>query len=240
MTLDDLVRQLREAHGNALRCVALYGSAARGGGEHIAKKSDYNVLVIVSTLTMESLRREAPIARQWRDDNNPPPLTLTLGEWTRCADIFPMEYADILQYNRVLHGQLPLNGIRIDPQHLRLQLENEAMGKLLRLRHLILLAGDDVNAQREILEGSISTFLTLFRAYARLHNATPPIDSEALVVDVAEHVGFDKASVVRVLAHLKGTSKLTDQEIGPTLAAYLTAVQTFVAHVDQYPLPTEL
>lgn len=240
MILDDLVRRLREAHGDALRCVALYGSAARGGSEHIAKKSDYNVLVIVSTLTMESLRREAPVAREWHDAGNPPPLTLALSEWHRCADIYPMEYADILQYHRVLHGALPLDGIRIDPQHLRLQLESEAMGKLLRLRHLILLAGDDRNAQREIMEGSISTVLTLFRAYARLHEATPPAESEALALDVAEHVGFDSAPFVRVLRHLKGTAKLTDQEIGPTLAAYLTAVQTFVAHVDQYPLTTEL
>jgi predicted nucleotidyltransferase len=240
MTLDDLVRRLREVHGDALNCVALYGSAARGGAEHIAKKSDYNVLVIVSSLSMEALRREAPVARAWRDAGNPPPLTLSLSEWTRCADIFPMEYADILQYNRVLHGALPLDGIRIDSQHLRLQLENEAMGKLLRLRHHILLAGDDGSAQREILEGSISTILTLFRAYARLHNATPPADSEALVTDVAEHVGFDKTPFARVLQHLKGTAKLSEQEIGPTLAAYLTAVQTFVAHVDQYPLPTEL
>ncbi|MGH7711417.1 MAG: hypothetical protein ACREOG_09030 [Gemmatimonadaceae bacterium] len=240
MTLDDLVRRLRETYGDGLRCVALYGSAARGDAEHIAKKSDYNVLVIVWSLSMESLRREGPIAREWRSAGNPAPLTLTQNEWHRCADIYPMEYADILQYHRVLHGALPIEEIRVDREHLRLQLESEAMGKLLRLRHLILLAGDDRKEQRALLESSLSTMLTLFRAYARMHGATPPTDSEALAVDVAEHVGFDSAPFVRVWRHLKGTEKLPDDDVGPTLASYLNAVQTFVAHVDQYPLTSDL
>jgi hypothetical protein len=220
--------------------VALYGSAARGGAEHMAKKSDLNVLVIVSAISFEALHREAPIARDWRAAGNPPPLTLTLAEWRRCADIYPMEYADILQYHRVLHGVLPLDGIRVDREHLRLQLESEAMGKLLRLRHLILLAGDERKEQLVLLESSLSTMLTLFRAYARLHEATPPADSERLVVDVAEHVGFDGSPFVRVWRHAKGVAKLSDSEIGSTLAAYLTAVQTFVSHVDQFPLSLDL
>jgi hypothetical protein len=140
----------------------------------------------------------------------------------------------------VLHGALPLEGVRVDREHLRLQLESEAMGKLLRLRHLILLAGDDVKAQRELLERSLSTMLTLFRAYARLHGATPPTDSEALVVDVAEHAGFDGAPFVRVWRHLKGSERLADDAVGPTLAAYLASVQAFTAHVDQYPLTSDL
>jgi hypothetical protein len=240
MTLDDLVRQLREAHGEGLRCIALYGSAARGASEHIAKRSDLNVLVIVWSLSLETLRREAPTARAWRDAGNPPPLTLTLNEWHRCADIYPMEYGDILQYHRVLEGTLPLDGVRVDREHLRLQLESEAMGKLLRLRHLILLAGDDRKEQRALLESSMSAMLTLFRAYARLHEATPPTDSERLVVDVADHVGFESAPFVRVWRHLHGSEKLSDEAVGPTLAAYLNAVQTFVAHVDQYPLTSDL
>jgi len=48
MTLEELVSQLRAAYGTALRSIVLYGSAA--AGEHIPKRSDYNVLVIVDSL----------------------------------------------------------------------------------------------------------------------------------------------------------------------------------------------
>ena len=61
-------------------------------------------------------------------------MTMTLEEWRRSADIFPMEYADILERNRVLHGAPPFEGIAVDRADLRLQLEQQVMGKLLQLR----------------------------------------------------------------------------------------------------------
>ena len=54
MTLDELVAQLQKVYGAQLRAVVLYGSAA--AGEHIPKRSDYNVLVIVDELTMQHMR----------------------------------------------------------------------------------------------------------------------------------------------------------------------------------------
>ena len=53
MTLDELVSQLRAAYGTALRSIVLYGSATTG--EHIAKRSDYNVLVIVDAFSSDSV-----------------------------------------------------------------------------------------------------------------------------------------------------------------------------------------
>ena len=75
MTLDELVAQLQKAFGDGLAAVVLYGSAA--AGEHIPKRSDYNVLVIVRALGLAELEREAAIARAWGEAGNPPPLTLT-------------------------------------------------------------------------------------------------------------------------------------------------------------------
>ena len=76
MTLDDLVTQLRAAYGPALRAVVLYGSAA-GAEAAAARRSSYNVLVIVETLGVAELRAVAATARAWGDAGHPPPLTLT-------------------------------------------------------------------------------------------------------------------------------------------------------------------
>ena len=51
MTLDELVAQLQKAFGDGLQSVVLYGSAA--AGEHIPKRSDFNVLVIVRALDID-------------------------------------------------------------------------------------------------------------------------------------------------------------------------------------------
>ena len=230
MTLDDLVAQLLKAYGDELTTVVLYGSAA--AGEHIAKRSDYNVLVIVRGLSLDRLRAEAAVARAWSAAGNPPPLTLTGEEWQRSADIFPMEYADILERHRVLHGSPPFAGIKVDREHLRLQVEHEAMGTLIQFRQGILASGGDVKRQIELLSDSLSTVMVIFRAVIRLHGAVPPTDYAALTADVATRAGMDPAPFVRVIEHVRGTTRLAVAATGDVLAGYLTGLQGLVTHLD--------
>jgi hypothetical protein len=232
MTLDDLVAQLLKAYGDELTAVVLYGSAA--AGEHIAKRSDYNVLVIVRGLSLDRLRAEAAVARAWRGAGNPPPLTLTLEEWQRSADIFPMEYADILERHRVLHGHPPFEGVKVDPEHLRLQVEHEAMGTLIQFRQGILAAGGDEKQQVELLADSLSTVMVIFRAVIRLHGEVPPTDYTALSAAVGRHAGMDPTPFERVVQHVRGTARLSPGGVGDVLAGYLTGLQRLVGHLDAF------
>ena len=232
MTLNDLVAQARAIYGADLVGVALYGSAARG--EHLAKHSDLNVLVVVERITMEHLRREAPMARAWREAGNPPPLTLTRAEWMGGADIFPIEYSDILAHHTVLAGALPLDGLRVDPADLRLQLEHEGMSKLLRLRHAMLLAGKDTKALRELLEQSVSTMLVLFRAMLRLVGDTPPADSEAVCARVHERCGIDTSTVLRIVRHTRQKEPISAAEADGLVEKYLNTAQAVVSYLDRY------
>ena len=232
MTLDDLVSQLRKAYGDALRAVVLYGSAA--AGEHLADRSDYNVLVIADSITQQHLRAAGAVAMAWGEAGNPPPLTLTTSEWRASADIFPMEYADILERHRVLYGSAPFEGVRVAPQDLRLELEQQAMGKVLRLRQGLMAAHGDGRLQVELLEGSLSTLMVIFRAVARLHGEVPPTDYEALSRQVASHAGFDAEPFLRVVHHVRGERKLPAAEAGRVLEGYLGGMERLVAHLDQF------
>ena len=231
MKLEELVRQLQLAYGEGLRSVVLFGSAV--AGEH-TKKSDYNVLVVVDALPLERLRAVAAVSKAWADDGNPPPMTFTTKEFKSSADIFPMEYADILERHRVLHGTPPFDGVTVSPKHLRLELEQQAMGKLLHLRQGVLASGGDNKLQLELLEASLSTFMVIFRAAARLHGESPSTDYEALSEATARRVGFDAAPFVRVARHVRGTSKLTTAEVPQILAGYVTGVEQLVLHLDRY------
>jgi len=232
MTLDELVDQLKKVYGAKLNAVVLYGSAA--AGEHIPKRSDYNVLVVVDELTMQHMRAGAAVARAWGEDGNPPPLTLTQSEWRGSADSFPMEYADVLERHRVLYGQPPFDGITVDRAHLRLQVEHEAMGKLLKLRQGVLAAGGDEKAQIELLAASLSTIMVIFRAVERLHGAVPPTDYDRLSQDVAMRVGLDAGPFGRVVRHVRGGDKIGPSEATTVLAGYLDGVQRLVAYLDRY------
>ena len=236
MTLEELVAQLEKAYGADLRAVVLFGSAA--AGEMIPKRSDYNLLVIVDRLGVEQLRAAAAATRAWDDAGNSPPLTLTTDEWRRSSDIFPMEYADILERHRVLYGEPPFAGIVVDPAHLRLELEQQAMGKLLQLRRGVLDAGNDGRRQRELLEASLSTMMVLFRAVLRLHGETPSTDYEALSQAVARRAGLDPEPFLRVVRHVRGQVKLGTREAGDVLVGYLAGVERLVAHLDRFDAET--
>jgi hypothetical protein len=232
MNLDELVAQLRAAFGPELRSVVLYGSAA--SGEHIPKQSDYNVLVLVDALDVGRLDAVAAVVRAWSAAGNPPPFTLTNEEWRRSADIFPMEYSDIQERHRVLHGASPFDGVRVAPADLRRQLESEAMGKLLHLRQGVLAAGGDGRRQIELLEGTKSTVMVLFRATMRLHGETPPADTEELCRQVGRLAGIDADPFIRVVRHVRGAEKVRAAEAGRLLTDYTRGVQQLVAHIDRY------
>jgi hypothetical protein len=212
--------------------VVLYGSAA--AGEHIPKRSDYNVLVLAESLGLDRLRAAAAVARAWAAGNNPAPLTMTPAEWRGSADIFPMEYADILDRHRTLHGTLPTAGLRVDQRYLRLQLEQEAMGKLLKLRQGVLAAGGDERRHIELLAGSLSTIMVIFRAVVRLHGETPATDNIALCGTVAGHAGFDAGPFERVVRHVRGEQAMGTAEAGAVLAGYLHGMEQLVRHLDRF------
>src|SRR5512147_1071973 len=139
MTLDNLVDQLKTAYGPTLQSVILYGSAV--AGEHIAKKSDYNVLVVLDAVPLDRLAAVGAILRSWAEAGNPAPMMFTSAEWRSSSDVFPMEYADILERHRVLHGADVTEGVTVSRVDLRLQTEQQALGKLLHLRRGAMAAG---------------------------------------------------------------------------------------------------
>jgi len=231
MTLDDLVAQLKAAFGAELRAVVLYGSAA--ADEHIPKKSDTNVLVLVEALGADRLSAASAAVSAWTNAGNAPPLMLTVKEWRGSSDIFAMEYADVLERHRVLHGDLPTD-ITVQPADLRLQLEHEAMGTLLQLRRGALAIGHDGKEQLARLEQAASTVMVLFRALLRLHGETPPHDNVALSERAAAIAGISAAPFVSVIRHKRDEQRIRPDDTRALLAEYLAGAEGFVQYLDRY------
>jgi hypothetical protein len=231
MKLEELVAQLQLAYGSGLRAVVLFGSAV--AGEH-TKKSDYNVLVIVDALPLEKLRAVAAVSKAWAAGGNPPPMTFTTSEWRSSADIFPMEYADILERNRVLFGTPPFDGIKVSPSDLRLEVEQQTMGKLLHLRQATMGAGGESRLQLELLENSLSTLMVIFRGISRLHGQAPSQDYEELTRKLAARAGFAPEPFVRVIRHVRGTEKIPRELAAKILEGYLTAMERLVAYLNEF------
>jgi hypothetical protein len=236
MTVEDLVSQLRAAYGNALSAVVLYGSAA--GGEHHEKRSDMNILVIAKALTVGAMRAAGAVARAWGEAGHPPPLTLTEAEWRSSVDVFAMEHADILQRHKILYSLPPFDlkyGVTVSSRDLRLQLEYEALGMLLRLRGRVLTSDHDGAQRLETLVSGTSQVLVLFRALLRLRDEVPPADNEELCRLAASRAGFDASPFIAVLAHWRGGKALDAGELDGLLESYHAGLEQVVAYLDDLP-----
>ncbi|MBM3908186.1 MAG: hypothetical protein FJ363_08950 [Gemmatimonadetes bacterium] len=231
MTLDNLVEQLRAAHGDALEAVVLYGSAARQQG---TPAGAMDVLVIVRTLADAALHAAGTATRAWMQAGNPAPLTLTAQEWRSSADVFAMEYADILSAHRVAFGALHTDGLVVSPHDLRLQLEREVMGKLIQLRREMQARHGDGAAQRALLEAAHGTMMAIFRAALRLTDglAAPYLDSEQVVRDVAAKAGFDAAPFESLVRHRRGTAKIGDKDAAGVLRGCHDGLERLGAWLD--------
>lgn len=236
MNLDDLVSQLRAAYGDALSAVVLYGSAA--GGEHHEKRSDMNILVIAKTLRVSAMRAAGAVARAWAETGHPPPLTLTEAEWRSSVDVFAMEHADILHRHKILYSAPHFDlkyGVTVSPRDLRLQLEYEALGMLLRFRGRVLTSDHDSARRLETLVSGTTQVLVLFRAIVRLRDDVPPADNEELCRLTASHAGFDPSPFIAVLGHWRGGKGLDAANLDSVLEGYHTGLEQVVAYLDALP-----
>lgn len=232
MTVNELVTQLKEAYGQTLRSVVLYGSAV--AGEHIAKKSDYNILVVLDAVPLDRLAAVGAVLRAWGEAGNPAPMMFTSAEWRSSADVFPMEYADILERHTVLHGADPCDGITVDRADLRLEVEQQALGKLLHLRRGAMAAGIDEKSQLGLMEASLSALMVVFRGVSRLNGEVPAQDYAELSRAVGSRAGFDPAPFERVVRHVRGEAKIRGEDAREVLAGYLAGMEALATYVDRF------
>jgi hypothetical protein len=235
MTLDELTSALSGAYGEELRTLVLYGSAARDNG--MTKGSDYNVLVIVRSLTPTALRASAPAVHRWNAAGNPAPLVLTEAEWKSSRDIFAIEVADIQERHRVLAGALPEGPSDVDAAHLRHQLEFEAMGKLLRFRQALLACEGDQAREIELLVATKSAVLVLFRTLLRVHGERAPDLAADVVERAAVLAGLDAAPFLDVVTHASGGPAIPLARADAVVEAYHLGLKQLVAHVDALAHP---
>lgn len=231
LTLEQFVSQLAGLHGDRLRCVLLYGSAAAGTAT--AQRSDQNVLVLLDRIDPQQLEALAATVHAWREAGNPPPFEMTVDEWQRSADIFPMEYADILEQHRVLHGALP-PAHAVSRADLRRQAEYEAMSKVFRLRQALMHAGTDGARQLDVLRASHGTLMAVFRAAIRVLGERAPTDRRDVIARVAEVASFDGTPFTRVHEDLRANRAITAQEAEAILVATLAGMERLAAWLDDF------
>jgi predicted nucleotidyltransferase len=226
----ELVDRLKQAQGERLRSVILYGSAA--AGEHNEHFSDINILCVLTRVAPAELAASASIFEWWRKLGNPSPLLLSEEELRTSTDCFPIEFHDMQERRRVLFGPDAIADLVIDRTFYRAQVEMELRTKLLRLRQKAADVLSNKPALLRLMIDSVPNFLVLAR-HALLVSGLPSGFRKREVVRHLPDIGVD-ATPFDTLLDLRDQSKLAgDVDPAALFASYLKQIEALVGHVDQ-------
>jgi hypothetical protein len=232
MTPEQLAKWLGEVLGERLKCVLLHGSAV--AGDFVAGESNYNLLVVVEPLGLTELHAVGPPLAAWDRAGHAAPLLFTPEQLTASLDVFPIEMLDIKQSRRVLFGSDLLVDVQVEPVHLLRAVERELTGKLLALRGKYAVLADDARAVRELMLGSLSTFLVLFRAALRLYETEVPETKLEAAWALAKHIAFDVKPFER-LFELKQSSPARRHGVAEvSFAAYLGGIESVARAINNF------
>src|SRR5438270_5908574 len=188
--LEQLINDLRAAHGDNLSSVVLYGLAA--AGDHIEQRSDHNLLIALKRITAEDLRLAQAPMREWHDLGQPIPVYFTVAELKDAADVFPIEFLQMEKARKVLYGRDPFEFVEISQANLRRQTEYELRTKLIQLRRLYIPASTSVEKLCALMSDSLASFAALFRAVLILHVQEPPVSKAESVRATVRLLGLDE------------------------------------------------
>lgn len=229
--LTQLTERMAKTFGDRLVSVILYGSAA--GKDYHGKFSDLNVLCVLKEITPRELADSEPIFRWFRDQGNPPPLLLSEEEIATSTDCFPIEFDDMQEQSRVLHGKNVVEGLVIDKVFYRAQVEYQLRSKLLRLRQKSAAALSGKDTLRSLMADSVSTFCILIRHALKLAGVTAEATKRGVVQQAAAQFPFNPAPFLGLLDLREGRVKPRDVDPVPLLESYLKQIQVIVDAVDK-------
>lgn len=230
--LNRLVDDLRAAYGENLASIVLYGSVA--AGDHVELRSDHNLLIVLKRIALEDLRLSQTTIRDWLSLGQPMPVYFTVEELKRAADVFPIEFLQMEQARKVLHGGDPFELVEISSANLRHQTEYELRTKLIQLRRLYIPASASAEKLAALMNDSLASFAALFRAVLILHGQEPPVGKAQSVRATVSLLKLDGSPFEKIFElRAKAKSTLTEAESNRVFAAYMTQIERVIEDVDR-------
>lgn len=228
--LKSYVKDVAKAYGNQLEGVLLYGSAVRG--EFLPGSSNLNLLLVMSSYDLAVLKKYDSIHKRWSKEQVVVPLFLTAADLQSASTTFPLEYQDIHDCHRLLWGQDPFVGLRIDTRYLVPEVLQALRGNLLRLRQRLVEGRSTEEAMTILLTLSITALLPALRGLQRLLSRPVLSHGEALLEDLESHLEVDLAGLRDALLLKRGQISAGQKEIPRLMDRYLEGLTKLVTTAE--------
>ena len=229
--LDNFINSIKDILQDNLIAAVLYGSKSSEGDS--GSGSDYNLLLAIRDFDYTLLEKlDKKVLRHWIKAGNPAPFILTEQELLKSTDVFPAEFLDIASSHKLLYGKDIFRNIVISDANLRHECEYELRSKLLKLRRQWLMYSKEDKILKDILTGSISSFLSIFRHAVKLSGEAIPAKKLDTLEILQKRCGID-AELFRMVYKIKHSEKgLPAYKADDLMRRYLKEIEKIIVFVD--------
>jgi predicted nucleotidyltransferase len=191
--LERLVGRLRDAAGDNLLGVALYGGLVKG--RYTPGISDVNLLVVLADARLPALLALAPVLTGALRDASVIPFLTTPRDLRDSTTLFPVKILDIQTSHRVLWGDPHLAGLTIDAAALRLRTLQEIKNLEMRLRLRLVERGAEPGALWRGLVSSLPKVAVTLESVLRFRGIAVPADRPTLLRRAAAELGVPEERI---------------------------------------------
>lgn len=228
--LPEFVEDYKKLFGDDLVSVILFGSAT--GEDFRPGKSDVNVMIAVSEAGIDHLDRAFAAVEKWRKKNFAVPLFLTEAYVKSSLDVFPVEYLDLRENHRLIHGKDILEGLSFHPESVRIQCEREVKGKLLLLREAFMASAGKQKALKEAIGRSVQAFVALFKALLFLKSMEIPREKRDVIRAACEAFDLKAGLFERLLDVKEDKGPRREGELKDLYREYMKEVRELSQKID--------
>jgi len=226
-----IIDDYQQLFGDDLIAVVLYGSAA--SGDYIPGQSDINFMVILSEQGVDSLDRALDLVSKWKRRNVATPLFLSEAYIRTSLDVFPIEYLNLQNNYKLVHGKDILKDLTFQDEYLRLQCEREVKGKLLLLREAFLESEGKGKRLQQVLADSLGAFVAIFSTLLHLKGVAIPQHKREVTRAFCQAFDMDGGLFEKLLDIKEKRIKLGSSEMAAVFNAYLREVQKLWKMLDE-------
>ncbi|MBI2889652.1 MAG: nucleotidyltransferase domain-containing protein [Nitrospirae bacterium] len=230
-SIEEVVRTVRDLFGGDLVSITLFGSAARGDFD--PKRSDLNLLIVLKEVGYAELSRLAPFVPRWHRRRIATPVVVSPEYLSGATDVYPIELLEMRLGRRVLYGEDVLAGVEPSREAIRRQCEQDARGKLLHLRQVLLETGLKPRRLLEAMAVSASAFLRIGRWLLHLRGGEPLTTADELLRTLRAETGLPLEGIAAAARIRSGDLKPRRAEIPKLFENYLSDVLALTQYVDR-------
>jgi hypothetical protein len=186
----------------------------------------------MSSYDLSVLKKYDPIHQRWGKEQVVVPLFLTAADLQSASLAFPLEYLDIHDWHRLLWGQDPFVGLKIDDRYLAAEVLQTLRGNLLRLRQRLVEGRSTEEAMTILLSLSITALLPVLRGLQRLLSRPVLSHGDSLIQDVEAYLAINLAGLHDALLLKRGHISPGQKEIPRLMDRYLESLTKLVAAAE--------